>query len=158
MTIIGIDPALRETGIAVLEITRVKLLTFKWSKDVEGYASAVYNWCQEHELLAQDLIVEWPPQEFHGRKPQTRLLAFCSGVWANAIPTKRTRIYEPKQWYRALWGHDQATESMIFQEAINCCRKFDHAGPADPHQADALCLALTAINPGGGDDEAHNDE
>jgi hypothetical protein len=154
MALIGIDPALRATGIAIID-SAVRLYTFRWKGSVQDYVAAVYSWSMEHELVATDLKIEWPPKVVHGRTSETRLLAFCSGVWATSIPAKRTRVLEPRQWYRALWGHENGTDTMAWAEARQCCQKYGHPGPADEHQAEALCLALTPFDEvrEGGDDE-----
>jgi hypothetical protein len=138
MRVIGIDAALRHSGIAILRDGNLE--RYETIRIARGGLPvlAEATWEMHGDILGAHVVIEWPPQSYRGRAPQVRLLAAASGIWAGACAgAASVRFVEPKGW-----GTICGSASAAYPWAISICRAKGWALPSDEHQADALAIAL----------------
>lgn len=142
--IVGIDAALRATGIAVLsrhseslDLVRYETISVK-KGGIEVLIDAALQ-CAEMICSASDVWVEWPPEKYSGRKPQVRLLAAAGAVFATALRARSCDVHlvTPAEWGVVCSGPEHA-----YAHALAVCRARGWRLPTNEHEADALCIAL----------------
>lgn len=154
---LGIDAALRETGLALIYPGGVVCSTLRYlGKSADGLlgeADDAISALLERSYLDGEVTlaaVEIPPPKIReGRRYEGGPLGFASGCWFASCwsVTSSVRSVQVGEWRRVVLGQGkQGTQGKAWARLIadGYCRKVGAPLPANHHEAEAICIALWA--------------
>ena len=160
MIVLGIDPALRNTGICLLDGPRVVLrdtLRCPAPGGPDEYAGGVGFWWWKWMGLGSAaktlaaVVIEIPPARVSGRTAQAGTVGHCSGVWrglAEAVCGGATiRSVAVADWRRVMLGPGKSGADggswakVVAIDALRKAQRPESEWPRNEHEAEAWCLA-----------------
>ena len=153
--ILGVDPALRNTGICLLDGPRIVLHeTLRLEGGPDEYLGGVSFWWWHRMRSFLDpgaVIVETPPARVSGRTAQAGTVALCSGVWlgfAKAVcHGSEIHAVPVATWRKVMLGPGKSGADggkwarLIAIDALTKAHRPESEHPGTEHEAEAYCLA-----------------
>jgi len=152
--ILGVDAALRRTGLALLDgrgrVVHLETVLYRRGgiEDLVTRATRALmdlqrEYCSDVMHAVTLAAVEVPPPHYAGRRTE-RVLMMASSIWHTAVrvicPEARVYLAHVNVWRSKV----AASKALSMARATIECKRAGIDGPEDDDQADALCIALWA--------------
>jgi hypothetical protein len=146
---LGIDAALRTTGVCYLNNSRSQLFKSRLPRRFNRDDLLVHAIKTLEPIFSDGVdvaVIEFPPPRYSKkRKDVSALLAFCSGVWFSAchmLGAERVVSVEVRDWRRIMLGKGttKADAELLLRAYKHKTKLFQDITGHD--EAEALCLAL----------------
>ncbi len=153
--ILGVDPALRNTGLCLLAGAETRFWTIRHKGDLDGYAAVARTWVYSNVSASGDLfrspidvaVVEFPPETYHrGRSGQSATCGYTTGVWGALLGSEIPSVLTVKVsvWRKIILGQTRgaaACKALAKLRANAECAQFGGEMPANSHEQEAYCIA-----------------